>query len=231
MNRLMDSYWKRWLRKRGYKFSGGLGCMSKSAVMTLEEGAQLSHVQVYSRHVEVGAWTYIRRNTRLSAVSSIGRFSSIGLNVFVGQERGTHPLDWVSTHSFQYNDSPLHFNAEVGSTRIGHDVWVGHNATILDGVEIGTGAVVATHALVVKDVPPYAIVAGVPAKIIRYRHTPEIIEQLLQSRWWELSMETLRGCALNDPELALRQFEGKSKGQYGRIEVRRRGCRDLEPAD
>ena len=70
-------------------------------------------------------------------------------------------------------------------THIGNDVWIGLNATILDGVTIGDGAIVAAGAVVTKDVPPYAVVAGVPAKIIKYRFTESQIDFLLKFRWWE----------------------------------------------
>ena len=72
---------------------------------------------------------------------------------------------------------------------IGHDVWIGYGAIIMDGVTIGTGAVVAAAAVVTKDVPPYAIVAGVPARIIRYRFDDDTIRRLLESRWWDFPEE------------------------------------------
>lgn len=75
---------------------------------------------------------------------------------------------------------------------LGNDVWVGSNVLINGGVKIGDGAVIAAGAVVVKDVPPYAIVGGVPAKIIRYRFSPEIIEKLLELKWWNLDDEILK---------------------------------------
>ena len=74
---------------------------------------------------------------------------------------------------------------------IGHDVWLGSGATILSGITIGHGAVVAAHALVTKDVPPYAIVGGNPAKIIRYRFDDGTIAALLEARWWDLPRERI----------------------------------------
>ena len=71
-------------------------------------------------------------------------------------------------------------------------MWVGSHVLINGGVRIGNGACIAAGAVVVKDVPPYAIVGGVPAKIMRYRFTPEVIEKLLESKWWELSEEVLK---------------------------------------
>ena len=74
---------------------------------------------------------------------------------------------------------------------IGHDVWIGHSAVVLPGVEIGTGAVIGAGAVVTKDVPPYAIVGGTPAKVLRHRFEPDTIERLLASEWWNLSAEQL----------------------------------------
>lgn len=71
-----------------------------------------------------------------------------------------------------------------GAIEIGHDVWIGTNAIILSGVTIGTGAIVGAGSLVAKDVPPYAIVAGNPAKVLRFRFSDELIAKLLQSQWW-----------------------------------------------
>jgi chloramphenicol O-acetyltransferase type B len=78
-----------------------------------------------------------------------------------------------------------------GPVRIGNDVWIGANATILSGVTIGDGAVIAAASVVTKSVPPFAIVGGVPARIIRYRFAPETIERLLRVRWWDWSPEKI----------------------------------------
>jgi len=77
-------------------------------------------------------------------------------------------------------------------TSIGHDVWIGHGAVIQAGVQIGNGAVVGSNAVVTKDVPPYAIVAGVPAKVLRFRFPQEIIEQLETLKWWDWEDEKIR---------------------------------------
>ena len=111
----------------------------------------------------------------------IGDFCSIATNVliFLG---GNHKSQRVSTWVYVEDDIPaIESNGDVV---IGNDVWIGFGATIMSGVNIGDGAVVAANALVVKDVPPYAVVGGNPAKIIKYRFTEEQIERLINIQWW-----------------------------------------------
>jgi acetyltransferase-like isoleucine patch superfamily enzyme len=120
---------------------------------------------------------------------SIGSFCSIAPEVeFING--GIHPPDWVSTYSFRiqwHMEGALQdgMPASRGDITVGSDVWLATGATILSGVTIGHGAIVAARSLVSQDVPPYAIVGGVPAKIIRYRFDPDTIRQLLEIAWWD----------------------------------------------
>ncbi|WP_426668526.1 DapH/DapD/GlmU-related protein [Mucilaginibacter sp. McL0603] len=110
-----------------------------------------------------------------------------------------HKLDGASTHpAFYLRNTPLlkkYSNQDefttAKQTLIGHDVWIGENAIVLDGVNIGTGAVVAAGAVVTKDVAPYTIVGGVPAKIIKTRFSGSEIDCILNSKWWDKNEEWL----------------------------------------
>ncbi|HQL10688.1 MAG TPA: CatB-related O-acetyltransferase, partial [Lentisphaeria bacterium] len=125
---------------------------------------------------------------------------------------GNHPLDLVSTHPFasrhhrpddpDYRYQPVH----KAPPTIGHDVWIGSNATILAGVNIATGAVIAAGAVVCKDVAPYEIVGGVPARHIRFRFSTEIIEKMLATKWWNYDPEALLTFDMSSPEAFIEQF-------------------------
>lgn len=145
---------------------------------------------------KLGRYNNIGYDNELNNVE-MGSFCSLSDHVFIGGDE--HPLEWVSTspvfegisHSgpkrkFAKFEVPL-----TAKTVIGNDVWIAHGVCIKAGVKIGTGAAIGTGAVVTKDVPPYAIVAGVPAKIIRYRFDENTICSLLDSNWWELSEEQL----------------------------------------
>ncbi|MEA1879619.1 MAG: CatB-related O-acetyltransferase [Campylobacterota bacterium] len=127
----------------------------------------------------------------------IGNYCSIGSGVtfIMGGNQG-HRVDWTSTF-------PFHFQANIfekstngylkyGDTTVGHDVWIGTEAMITAGVSIGTGAIIASRAVVTKDVPPYAVVGGNPAKVLKYRFDDEKIKQLLALEWWHWSEEKIK---------------------------------------
>ncbi len=145
--------------------------------------------------VAIGAYTYGRPKIRFpesGAKLVIGRYGSIadGVEILLG---GNHRLDWVTSYPFPA--MPRLWPAAAGipgsdATRgdvvIGHDVWLGSQCMILSGVTIGHGAAVAARAVVTRDVPPYAIVAGNPARVVRLRFDEATIAALLVTRWWDL---------------------------------------------
>ncbi|RXG07172.1 CatB-related O-acetyltransferase [Bacillus cereus] len=148
------------------------------------------------RNVKLDSYSYMGTNCNISNCS-IGRYCSIGPSVKIGL--GKHPIDMVSTSPIFYNpNNILNINISRESRYIEHeetiiknDVWIGANSIILDGITIGNGAIVAAGAVVTKDVPDYAIVAGVPARVIKYRFNAETIKELSSSLWWEKRAEDL----------------------------------------
>jgi chloramphenicol O-acetyltransferase type B len=149
--------------------------------------------------VSVGRFTYGNPQFMMwedSERIEIGSFCSIADQVVIFGG-GEHRTDWVTTFPLRIAlGDPLAGKdghpASKGSTRIGSDVWLGFRAMVLSGVTVGDGAVVAAGAVVASDVPPYAIVAGNPAKLIRYRFPPVDVENLLKLRWWEWNIEKIK---------------------------------------
>lgn len=151
------------------------------------------------RNSSLGDFSYVARNCQIYN-TKIGKFTCIGPNVNTGM--GAHPSsEFVSSHPLFYStlgqssgivivDKNL-FD-EFPLTEIGNDVWIGNNVTIKYGVKIGDGAIVGSGAIVTKDVEPYSIVGGVPAKIIKYRFTQEQIDFLLQFKWWDKDFEWIK---------------------------------------
>lgn len=145
----------------------------------------------------VGDYSYIGRNS--SAVcADIGKFCSIAGSVSIGM--GIHTMQYVSTspiftekrnattYTWHHGKSEYPYKRVI----VGNDVWIGARAMIMGGVKIGDGAVVGAGAVVTKDVPPYAVVGGVPARVIRYRFPENIIAELEKIKWWNFPEKVLR---------------------------------------
>ena len=151
-------------------------------------------------HFTVGKYTYRYQQFCYKGVNigSIGSFTSIAKNVTVTDMN--HPISLVSTNPFLYfqnrgfidkDKKDLIDQKKNEKVYIGNDVWIGQNVTLLPSVKIGNGAVIGAGSVVTKDVPSYAIVAGVPAKVIKYRFDNSIIQKLEQSKWWEWTDERI----------------------------------------
>lgn len=167
----------------------------KSMDIRIGTGCHLEkHVTLYQNvnlgNADIGSYTYISDNSCLSNVI-IARFCSIGDNVLIGG--GMHPTKtFVSTHPSFYSmggQSSISFAdksyfTETSKVIIGNDVWIGASAIILDGIRIGDGAIIGAGSVVTKDVPDYAIVAGTPARVIKYRFDQDDILFLKSYRWW-----------------------------------------------
>ena len=179
-------------------------------------------------NVRIGAFTYFQSGS-LQGCESIGRYCSIAGNLRVGDIE--HPTGWLSTNPFQYNVARFNWSDAAGDYEalvskkdsfrkpqvvIGNDVWIGANATILRGVTIGDGAIIASGSVVTKDVAPYSVVGGVPARHIRFRFDEETIAELLDLRWWRFSPNDLSGVPFDDVNAAT-------------SEIRRRIDQGMEP--
>lgn len=174
----------------------------------------------FSGTCSVGFMSYF--NTEVWAYDTdIGRFCSIAPGVMIGAPE--HPTDWLSSHLFAFDDtgpfqgipefdqirSRERFEGHHQRTAIGHDVWIGRNAVIRRGVTIGNGAIVAAGAVVTKDVPPFTIVAGVPARPLRQRFPAPLAERIQSLAWWnyDLDRKALGPIRYSDPEAALDLIE------------------------
>lgn len=189
----------RWRKKCKFKFSTEIDPTSTF------EGMSQIHPHTYFKG-KLGFGSYIGSHSCLSA--DIGKFTSIA--PYVRCNVGTHPYNepYVTTSpcffslnlrqsqngsTFAdkqlFNELSLYDKENGIAIKIGSDCWIGESAFLIGGIKIGDGAVVLAHAVVTKDVPPYAIVGGVPAKIIKYRYDKETIDFLLKVKWWNNSYE------------------------------------------
>lgn len=173
--------------------------MLKKLKLRILDKLHLTRYWTRTRRYNIGEHSYFSHSTKIANKKNVfvGKYCSLANGVCIGM--GNHPYDILTTHPFTYmdNDIQLYGNMPVskenmvklppsGKTIIGNDVWVGHNALILEGVKVGDGAIIGAGAVVTKDVEPYGIVAGVPAKLIKYRFPKEIIDELLEVKWWDL---------------------------------------------
>ncbi len=156
--------------------------------------------------VKIGNYTTINGPnvqilSKVNAVQ-IGSFCSIAKDVTI--QEYNHKVDRLSTYNFEkhiFGGKSINDVASKGAITIGSDVWIGTKSVILSGVTIGHGAIVAAGSIVTKDVPPYAIVGGNPARVIKYRFTPDVVEQLLKLQWWEWQIDKIlqnKGLFLED---------------------------------
>jgi acetyltransferase-like isoleucine patch superfamily enzyme len=172
----------------------------------------------------MGAFSY--SHSMLHSKLQMGRYVSIGEAVRLMGDR--HPIEWISTSPFSYGPGPLqglmayygdhdpegrakprHFAQPDATIRIGNDVWIADEAMIARGVTIGDGAVVAARSLVLEDVPPYAVVAGAPAKVIRLRFPEPVVERLLRAQWWRYAPLTVESLPMEEPERFLDALEAR----------------------
>ena len=151
----------------------------------------------------IGSFSYSSSNFPYGV--NIGRYSSLASNIKI---MGAHHFpDWISTSPIFYHsdyhdlnpDSISHKNRSSRRVNIGNDVWIGADVVLKPDITIGDGAIIASNSVVTKDVPPYMIVGGVPAKILRPRFDEKLIDKLLKVRWWRFHKDQLKGLTANYP--------------------------------
>lgn len=169
--------------------------------VSLDNATVLGEYTVLFKGVELidstlGAYSYVQSSS-VVCNANIGKFCSIASNVNIGLPQ--HSISSVSSHPIFYLENtplPKKFcNEDIFLTNrktvIGHDVWIGQNAIVMAGVNVGVGAVIGAGAVVTKDVPAYAVVGGVPAKLIKYRFDEKMRSDLLHTEWWDMSDSVL----------------------------------------
>jgi len=194
-----------WTRRGIAKFSG----VGVSGRLEFESPIRLSNTSI-AGNVEMGAFSYMRGG-EIHGTVSIGRYCSISAAVFIGLTN--HPTRFLSTHPFQYGRGVFSFrrNIPMPQTRfsddrpviIGSDVWIGRGAIVLPGVTLGDGCIVGAGSVVTRDVPPYAICGGIPAKVIKYRFDESTIKTLLELRWWQYDLTAMPGLPYDRPQDAI----------------------------
>lgn len=209
---------QQYLLRRRFRHKANISRTARINNNVLFEGhnSLMSNVTVVNSYI--GEGTYINDDSKILN-SRIGRYCSIADNVCT--VLGQHPIsDFTSTHPAFYYDTTSQLNYTFHKSKalydckkmpagesqynvvIGNDVWIGSHAIILGGVTIGDGAVIAAGAVVTKNVEPYSIVGGVPAKVIKYRFSKKKIEKLLIIKWWNRPFEEIKSTYLDINKLA-----------------------------
>lgn len=191
--------------KNGYRIIRVLFFKYKYKIKTKKTNPYLDLFRPNIR--KLGNYTYSAPDLSVAnpIESSIGSFCSIGKGVTLGH--GDHPTDFLSTSPYFYFDNLGYKHPHKESynefwnclpVKVGNDVWIGDNVFVKNGVTIGDGAIIGACAIVTKDIPPYSIAVGNPARIIKYRFEKEIIQELLELKWWNLNDEIIKSLPYSD---------------------------------
>lgn len=200
IRKLKETYYKLCLIRKGSKID---------IASYLSEGCDIEtpvHIGkvLIDHNVKIGKYSWIGSGI-IFCNTTIGKYCSISYNVLIGG--ANHPMKWMSTHGFQcekhlfknFKRNIISWDNDV-ETIIGNDVWIAGSVVIKGGVKIGDGAVIGAGAVITKDVPSYSIVVGNPGKVIGYRFDDEIINKLMEIKWWDLPEEYISDLPFNDIE-------------------------------
>ncbi|MGE5538000.1 MAG: CatB-related O-acetyltransferase [Gemmatimonas sp.] len=213
----------------------GSGPLTAHGIVRLNPGARIIQSRLLGP-------VYLNRNTQVGPDVIVGKYFGMNESCFVARATVgaycaigartsinpfNHPTDWLSINEFQYHPNSFDWVPEYNDferlsrtpdmfqhAAIGNDVWTGHNVNILAGVSVGDGAIIGAGSVVTKDVPAYAIVAGVPAQIRKFRFPEKTIERLLRLKWWELELSDLSGLPFRDVDRCLDRVE-EIRGRKG----------------
>ncbi|WP_313899145.1 CatB-related O-acetyltransferase [Methylobacterium sp. J-090] len=222
---LLTAELKRKLHARGVETAHGPGAMWIPEESAYEAPCSVKWMDLHG-YLRMGCFSY--GVTGYFNNIEVGRYTSIGEEVQMG--RGDHSINWLSTTPTFYLHEKLfdvgqsftgatEYDAYRPNTEgsqgfvmgsrimIENDVWIGHRAYIRQGVRIGTGAIIGAYAVVTRDVPPYAVMVGNPARAVRYRFAEPLIARLLASRWWTLAPWQLKGIDVSRPEVSIDALE------------------------
>lgn len=165
-----------------------------------DPASRRTHQHFRVRPSEIGEYSYVSEWSHISQFTKIGRYCSIANLCTIGAQ--PHALHELTTYPFSDDSTPR-------ETVVGNDVWIGSSSIILAGITIGDGAAIGAGSVVTRSVPPYAVVVGNPAKLLRYRFTPDVILELLASKWWEMSIEEVTKLPRDNVTLCLERLRAR----------------------
>ena len=224
-------------RRFGIQFPLGATKLYPRCTCELEPPCRVSGGVDFGFPERIGAFTYFDTqesgSRKLVRGVTVGRYCSVAIDSHIGLI--PHPTQWLSTAPVVYADRypwRSHYSGELGGspaydepgrpTVIGNDVWIGSGVDIMRGVSIGDGAIIGAGAVVTKDVPPYAVVGGVPARVLRYRFDEDAVRRLLALKWWDYDLSSFGPVDFSDVPRALDAMEAAVREGRARPYARRR---------